>query len=95
MLKSLRPKSTDGLDDETVRKYNAIRMIARGLRLYPLVYQEAVLMADDLMDTLTRRDAQITALEQEIKRLNTVLVSCQRDIEELKRLLGMERGVKP
>lgn len=87
MLKSLRPRSTDELNEERVRKYNAIRLIARGLRIYPLTYYEAVLTADELMDLLTRRDGQIAALEQEIKRLNLVLDSCQKDIKEMRHIM--------
>lgn len=88
MLKSLRPHSTDQLDEARVKKYNAIRQIARGLKIYPLTFAETVLAADEFMDMLTRRDAHIAGLEQEIKRLNLVMANFQREITEMKAIMA-------
>ncbi len=87
MLKSLWPRSVGELSETQLKIYKAIRLIAQGLRIYPLTYDDAVRAADEMMDMITRRDAQIAALEQEVKRLNTVLDSCQKDIKAMKLIM--------
>lgn len=85
MLNRLLPT---GIDETKYKRLTSIRQLARAFRNYQLTYYEAVLMADELMHMLTARDAQIAAMEQEIKRLNTVVNSCQRNIQEMRKLMA-------
>lgn len=85
MLNRLLPT---GIDETKYKRLTSIRQLARAFRNYQLTYHEAVLTADELMDMLTAGDAQIAAMEQENKRLNTVVNSCQRDIQEMRKLMA-------
>ena len=87
MLKSLLPRTNGEMDETKFRRLSSIRQLARAFRNHPLPYHEAVLTADELMDMLTARDAQIAAMDQEIKRLNSIVNSCQRDIQEMRKLM--------
>lgn len=84
MLNRLLPT---GVDETKYKRLTSIRQLARVFRNHQLTYPEVVLAADELMDMITARDAQIAAMEQEISRLNTVMSNFQREIKEMRAIM--------
>ncbi len=85
MLKSILPTPDDGTERRKI--HIAIRQMAKVLRAYNLDYSQVVLEADALMDALIKRDEQLAAAAAEIERLNLVIKSQQRTIDDVEKTL--------